>query len=134
MTDAPVADPTSDEDVTGSFERALTSDELRVLPAWRAQAWTILKNEAVGIDRRLADGKVDADLVKATLVAMVERKLRNPDALRGYAVDDGQTTIDQAISSGQLYVTPEELARLAPRLAGARPIAGGFYSVQLGRS
>lgn len=133
MTDqTTVEDPTSDADVTGSFERSLTADEARVLPAWRAQAWTVLNGDVPGLKARIAAATVDLETVKQILVAMVERKLRNPDGLRSFAVDDGTSTVDQVLSSGQIAPTPAEIARLSPRPAGA-PYGSGVFSMQVDR-
>jgi hypothetical protein len=127
-----VSDPTVDADVVNSLERSLTADEERVLPAWRAQAWTVLKAEVPTLEARLAAATIDVETVKQVLIAMVDRKLRNPDGLRSYGVDDGTATVDQALSSGQIAPTPAEIARLSPRVPGAA-LGTGIFSIQVSR-
>jgi hypothetical protein len=124
-----LATPATLEDVRGSIERPLTSEEERVIPAWIEQAWIVLRYASPGLEARVVAGSLRVEPVQQVLVAMVERKLRNPEGLRAYNVDDTTTTIDAALSSGQLAPTPDELARLAPP-AVAR---GGIFSIQLGR-
>lgn len=121
--------PATLENVRASIERPLTVDEERVIPAWLARAWVILAAAVPGLEARLTAGQVSADLVQEVLVAMVERKVRNPEGLRAYNVDDSTMTIDQVMSSGQLAPTPDEIARLAPPVARS----GGLFSIQLGR-
>jgi hypothetical protein len=128
--------PAELSDVEGSFERPLTADEKRVIPKWLGTAWRTLTEEVRGIPARCeldeaAPGYLSSDTVKDVVVAMVERKLRNPDGFRTWGGDTESSTIDSTLSSGQIYVTALERARLAPTdLAGG---AGGFYSIQLGR-
>src|SRR5215210_7215312 len=115
-----VENPASPDDV--QLERPLTSGETDVLPAWLARAWTVLQDEVPGIAARMQTdpptvpappGAVSRGTVVEVIVAMVERKLRNPEGLRSYAVDDSTTTIDAALSSGQIAPTPGEIARLS---------------------
>ncbi|MDY1005741.1 hypothetical protein [Curtobacterium sp. CFBP9011] len=126
--------PADLEDVRNSFERALTTDEARVIPAWLGTAWRKLQKAVPGLAGRLAleDGPaaLDLDDVKDVLVAMVERKLRNPDMLRTFNGDTASFTIDSEASAGKIYVTDEE------RLALGIPDRGssGMYSIQLERS
>lgn len=120
-----VSNPALRADVEASFERPLSSDEGRVVQNWLDQSWTILTLTIPGIDTRLSLGTVPQKAVLQVLVAMVERKLRNPNGLRSWEGDNYTETVDQALSSGQLYPTPDEVARLSSRTA----TAGGFYSV-----
>lgn len=125
--------------VVNSFERPLTNDEQRVVPDWLRQAWNTLRFHrdvpALEVRMDLADGepgRLDSELVQDVLVAMVERKLRNPEGLRTFGIaGDYDQTVDQALSSGQLYVSEEEIARLQPATYGAA--TGGFYSIPFGR-
>jgi hypothetical protein len=130
-----IENPATVADVQASFERPLTDDEARVVPTWLNQSWTILTRTIPGLDSRidLVNDRPEAVPVEAVvqvLVAMVERKLRNPAGLRAWNSGDNYTeTIDQALSSGQLYPTTDEIARLQLSVPGV----GGFYSIPLGR-
>lgn len=127
--------PAALEHVQATFERPLTDDEVRVVPTWLDQAWTILTLTVPGIDSRIdlvneAPSAVPVEAVIQVLVAMVERKLRNPAGLRSWNGGDNYTeTVDQVLSSGQLYPTADEVARLSPPVIRS----GGFYSIPLGR-
>lgn len=123
------------EDVRGSFERALTADEERVIPKWLGTAWRKLKRAVPNLEGRLAldessPAALDEDDVKDVLVAMVERKLRNPDMLRSFGGDTASMTIDAEASAGKIYATPDELDSLAVPTA---PGDNGMYSIPLGR-
>lgn len=121
-------------DVRNSFERALTPDEERVIPAWLGTAWRKLQKAVPGITGRMelesGPAALDTDDVKDVLVAMVERKLRNPDMLRTFNGDTATMTIDSEASAGKIYVTDDERLSLAIPDHGA----AGMYSIQLGRS
>lgn len=125
--------PATPQDVTGSFERSLTSDEQRVLPNWLDKAWRELQRVVPGIPARVALpettlGHLDVDDVIDVVVAMVERKLRNPDGLRSWKGDDYDQTIDVALSSGQIYVSDTERESLMPT---APTFGTGIYSIPL---
>jgi hypothetical protein len=126
-----VPNPALRADVENTFERPLTSEELRVVQPWLNQAWTILTLTVPGVDVRMAaasagTGSLPREAVVQVLVAMVERKLRNPDGLRSWNGDDYTETIDSTLSSGQLYPTPAEIARLSVRIPSS-----GIYSIPL---
>lgn len=129
MSTAP--NPATPEDVV--LERPLTPTEEAAVPAWLDQAWTILQGDVPGIPARMnlapsAPTWLDQDVVVQVLAAMVERKLRNPDGLRSFTIDDTTNTVDATLSTGQLYSTPDERARLAVPVPG-----GGAFSIALGR-
>ncbi|AYN57865.1 head-tail adaptor Ad1 [Arthrobacter phage Faja] len=62
------------------------------------------------------------DLVKLVIVKMVRRVLKNPDGyrIRNASIDDYTEggTIDSSLSTGELYVSPEELKWLGARGTG----------------
>jgi hypothetical protein len=135
----PTENPATPSDV--KLERPLTSGETDVLPSWLDRAWRKLQDDVPGLAVRmlteppqdpLPPFPVSRETVIEVLVAMVERKLRNPDGLRSYGVDDSTTTIDAALSSGQIEATPAELDRLRPPAQRASG-GGGLFSIQLGR-
>ncbi len=134
MADTETPDtPANLEDVRNAFERALTSDEARVIPAWLGTAWRKLQKAVPGIAGRMelesGPAALDPADVKDVLVAMVERKLRNPDMLRSFGGDTATMTIDQEASAGKIYVTDEERLGLGIPDHGAT----GMFSLQLGR-
>jgi len=128
--------PAQLEHVTGSFERPLTVGEEKAVPEWLDTAWRKLQRRVAGIPARceLADdtpGHLAVEDVRDVVVAMVERKLRNPDGMRSWNGDTEGGTVDSTLSSGQLYVTDDEVRDLAPRDPDGS--AGGAFSMQLGR-
>jgi hypothetical protein len=102
--------------------RPFTSDELPTAQARLDDAWAIIQNMSTGFD----DTGTNADAIIYVVCAMVLRVLKNPDGHRteSSTIDDSTEswTIDQAVSSGFMYITDDEL-----RLIGAfRPRAGSF--------
>lgn len=125
--------PATLEHVRSSIERPLTSDEERVIPTWLAKAWRELNRVVPAITARNelpADdlSHLAEDDVRDVLVAMVERKVRNPDARRQWSGDDYSETVDAALSSGQIYVTETERLSLLPP---APTYGNGIYSIPL---
>lgn len=76
------------------------------------------------LERRIASGAIDADLVAGVIEDMVMRVVRNPNAHRQASIDDFTRMIDAAMSTGALYVSEDELKLVAPprRRRGARSI------------
>ena len=88
--------------VEDTFERPLTVDEKRVVPGWLGTAWRTLTTEVRGIPARCdldegAPGYLAEEAVKDVVVAMVERKLRNPDGFRTWNGDTEASTIDSTL-------------------------------------
>lgn len=72
----------------------------------------LLLDEIPNLEHRVTDGRTKSASAKSVVEDMVVRVLRNPNALRQITINGDSATIDQAVSSGQLYVTEAELARL----------------------
>lgn len=128
------------KDVKDSIERPLTSEEERVIPNWLGRAWRELNRVVPGISARNAlpeklpsglpnPDHLATDDVRDVVVAMVERKVRNPDARRDWRGDDFAETIDSSISSGQIYVSDQERAKLMP--AAVNYGGDGMFSIPL---
>lgn len=104
----------SDSVLTRLWERA-TRELVRAVPR---------------LEERLAAGDVRPADVADVLNAMILRVLRNPIGARSVSVDDGQVTIDQTLSTGELYASAAEIAALSPVLTGRRRMG----TIQLGMS
>ncbi len=125
-----------------AFERPLVeSAELKERSAatqWLDDAWGIVQDEIPGVVRRLALEPVDPsylrkESVARVMVAMVIRVLRNPDARRQLGEDTFQETVDQAVSSGQLYISEVERGRLLASAEGdVSQFLPGVYNVSFG--
>lgn len=125
--------PVTLEDVRGSIERPLTSDEERVIPEWLGKAWRELNRVVPGISVRHAldpsePTYLDADDVADVIVAMVERKVRHPDGVSQWNGDDYGERVDPSMASGRIYVTDQERESLMP---AAPSYGGGIYSIPL---
>lgn len=78
----------------------------------------IVKAEGLILDRiptlqtRIDAGKTRLASVQSVVEDMVVRVLRNPNSLRQVGIDGDTATIDQAVSSGQLYLSDDEHDRL----------------------
>ena len=98
------------------FDHAIPADE--TVQAWLDRAWRHLLSRDRTIETRLtAETLAEADVIDV-VTAMALRVLGNPQGKRQEAIDDYSWTRDSTVSSGLLYVTPEELASLA--VAGGR--------------
>lgn len=101
--------------------RPLSDAEAIVAAALLEDAWRIVKQRLPGIEQRMDDYDPDADppegldpaLVVQVLVAMVLRVLKNPEAKRQESIDDYSYLRDNAVSSGMLYLSDDELDLLA---------------------
>jgi len=77
-------------------------------------AYVKLKARVPGLDYRVDTGQIDRDLVRLTLVEMVQAVAANPRGQRSGSVTTGpfsqSWSWDAAMASGRLTVTPEQLA------------------------
>lgn len=94
--------------------RPLTAEEAAVIPGLSGRAW-------IRIVAKLPDvyeSGVHEDVIKDVMASMIIRVLKNPDSARviSESIDDStdSRTLDSAISSGEMYVSTEELAMLTP--------------------
>ena len=118
------------EDVAGGY-RPLTDAEALIVPTLLNRAEAILLATVPSVPARVDSGSLSTAVIVAVEAAMVERVLRNPEGRRqeSQSIDDYTTswTIDNAVSSGALYVSEAEVALLSP--PAGRKLAG---SVRLG--
>ena len=103
--------PTQIIDLEARF-RPLTDPEKANATAWLTDAWAIVLSSVPDLENRIAAGQPSEPLVRSVVTAMVIRVLRNPDAIRQWAVDDASFTRDTALSAGALYLSPDELGLL----------------------
>lgn len=117
-----MSNPVTTSDIAARW-RPLSTEETAVATALLADAWAILTARDSTIEGRLSatPATLDVALVRAVVTAMVLRVMRNPDGKRQESIDDYSWTLDNAVSSGFLYVTDDELALLrAPSTASTR--------------
>lgn len=115
-----MSNPATVEDLSKRSLRPLTDREKTVGQQWLDDAWSILLSQRPFVaDKVTADAQFGA-LVVQVLCAMVIRVLNNPEGKYQESIDDYQWSRDQAVSTGQLYVSDAELALIGwPTDAGA---------------
>lgn len=78
------------------------------------------------IDRRIASGELTTDEVASIIEDMVVRVTKNAGGIRRESVDDYTVELDSAITSGALYLSPGERARLCPSPNSGRGRVGSI--------
>ena len=113
------------EDVAAGW-RPLTAAETPVATQLITEATTLLSALVPGIASK------NQDLVRLVVLKMVRRVLKNPDGWRvkNESIDDFTEggTIDNTLSTGELYVSPDELSWLGVRTSGKA------FEIRLGAS
>lgn len=104
--------PVSLPDLEARF-RSLTTQETPVAEALLADSWEELQARVPTLAARAEAGTVSVGLIRRVVAAMVVRVLRNPDAIRQWAIDDASFTRDQLVSGGLLFATADEVALLS---------------------
>lgn len=107
--------PATGADLSARSFRTLTVGELSVGATLLGDAWAIVLSAKPSVGERLDKTPPDLvfrSLVVQTLCAMVLRVLSNPEGKLEERQDDYQYRLDAAISSGALYLSDAELARL----------------------
>lgn len=110
------SNPASIADLESRSFRTLTANEKTVGGTLLGDAWAIVLSAKPNVaDRldKLPKDTVFESLVKQTLCAMVLRVLNNPDGKLEERQDDYQYRLDSAVSTGALYLSDAELARLS---------------------
>lgn len=106
-----MSNPVTPSDVAARW-RPLTDAEIIQVGHLLDDAWALLKSRDTTIDARTTTGTLDAGLLRVVECAMVLRVMRNPEGKRQESIDDYSWTRDNAVSSGLLYVSDDELALL----------------------
>lgn len=98
--------------------RPLTPAEAQTLAGKSTAAWTRIVALVPGIEDNIDAGLVSQDTVKSVMASMIVRVLKNPDSVRTVqsSIDDynGSRTLDNTVSSGELYLTDFEIGLLTP--------------------
>ena len=108
--------------------RPLTDAETKIVDTVISDAQDIVEQEAevAGITPVTGDDR-RSRAYKRGVASMVIRVLKNPDGILSETIDDYTYRYDQAVSTGALYVSDDELARLRPETA--RRARGAFSIV-----
>ena len=130
--------PAAPEDVAARWTGHLTDEDKKRVQVWLEDAWLQVKKVPALTERVHAERAPHLPVLRAgdleretitVLCSMVIRVLKNPKSLWQFSVDDGSAQMDRTISSGELYLSPDEYARLAPRAGNA---LAGMYSIPMG--
>lgn len=120
-------------DEVGGAWRPLTTEEATGIETKSARAWTRLAAVVPALEKNLEADLVREETVKDVMVSMIVRVLKNPESVRTVAesIDDGSEsrTLDNSISTGELYVTDFEIAMLTPQ---SELPSYGLYTIGLG--
>lgn len=118
-------------DVQGIW-RTLTDQEIITVTARIAEASQMIRDEVplvngMDVDERILSGSLNAATVRNVVVSMVERVVVPARFVRqeSSTVDDGSEsrTIDSSVSSGEMFISPNELRRLMGRRVVGRQVA-----------
>ncbi len=112
------------DDVAVVWRDLTAAEELR---AWSllTSASAKVRARVANVDSRIADGTLDAALVRGIVVDMVLRVMRNPEGVRQRTVGGVSVTLADDDLFGRLGITDQEVALLMP--AGAT----AFGSIRL---
>lgn len=119
--------------------RPLTATEAAVIPGLSSSAWIRIVGAVPGIASYMdvitpaTVPLVPMEVVQDVMVSMIVRVLKNPESARivSESIDDytNGRTLDEAVSSGELYVSAFEVSLLTP----APPVpVNGMYVLGLG--
>jgi hypothetical protein len=109
--------------------RPLTDEEAAAADVLLADASTIVRSTVPGVDERIADGSLSAELVAGVVIRAVLRVLRNPEGKVQESVDDYSYRRADAVSDGSLYISASDLALLTTTPGVAR----GAFTIRPGR-
>lgn len=109
--------------------RPLTPAESAVVPGLSNRAWLRIIAKVPDV----YTSGIDEAIIQDVMVSMIIRVLKNPDSARiiSESIDDStdSRTLDSAISSGEMYVSADELVMLTP--PAVAPVYG-MYVIGLG--
>lgn len=109
--------------------RPLSPAEQVVAQTFIADALSILTTRRPTLDADVTAGLVTQQTLTSIVSSMVLRVLKNPEGKRQESIDDYSWTRDNAVSSGALYVSDEEMrlliGKIIPRVRSVRLVAHG---------
>ena len=116
-----MANPVTVADLEARW-RPLSAQETINADAFLGDAWALLLGRRPNIEADIAAGTVSTQDVVRVVSAMVLRVLKNPDGWADEAIDDWRGKRAAAVASGELYVSPSELADVTPGRATRRSV------------
>jgi len=116
MEVAMASNPATKADLQARSFRTLTNDELDTGETLLGDAWGMVVSARPTVAERLDKLPPDEafkSVVVQVLCAMVLRVVSNPEGKLEERLDDHQYRRDSAVSTGELYISDAELARLS---------------------
>lgn len=105
--------------------RPLTAAQLLIIDSRLDYVSAIIRARVIGVDARIAAGTLDSELVKHVTVDVVLRNLKNPEGKSQEQIEDYRYVRDKTTSSGQLFLTDQEVDLLSRRPHRAFSIVPG---------
>lgn len=127
------ANPATTADLSARSFRTLTTQELSVGGTLLGDAWAMVLTARPSVGARIDAAPADpvfVPVVKQILCAMVLRVLNNPDGKLEESQDDYRYRLDSAVSTGALYISDAELARLSD----GDSVSDGAWTIRSRRS
>jgi hypothetical protein len=123
--------PATPQDVANRW-RPLTAVQTTNAATFLADAWRELRRRVPEIETRLTAATDDdlRDEVVKVLANAVLRVLKNPDGSARESADDASWTPNQAVASGLLYLTDDDLLPITQPVAPGA--LSGAYVISLG--
>jgi len=94
--------------------KSLSDAQKIVAQANLDDAWALLLHEVPDLEVNLTEGRVSEAVVRQVVCAAVLRVLKNPNGYKREEIDDYMRERAATTATGELFFTPEELARLIP--------------------
>jgi hypothetical protein len=109
------------QDVEDGWERPFTVPEVQKIQTLLDRAERRIQ-QRISVEARILLGITTLENVRDAVVSMVERVMRNPSGYRQSATGPFSATLDRAVASGRLEITPTE-RRLLGMISGSGSVA-----------
>lgn len=117
-----MTNPASVSDLEARFWRPLTDREQQIAQIKLDDAYDMLLDRRPNLEVDVAAGNVKTSIVVRVLCSMVGRVFSNPEGKNQEAIDDYSYRRDPVVATGEMHVTPTELADITPGRQGNRSV------------
>ena len=102
------------QDVTDSLGRPIVGAEATQVLGWLDKIERIISRKLGDLDALISDGRLSAELLVDVETEAVIRKVKNPDGKVAEGIDDYNYRLNENARKGELFLTDDEWALLAP--------------------
>ena len=102
------------QDVTDSLGRPIVGAEATQVLGWLDKIERIVSRKLGDLDALISDGRLSAELLVDVETEAVIRKVKNPDGKVSEGIDDYNYRLNENARKGDLFLTDDEWALLAP--------------------